>query len=98
MSAQAAPVPEAKGRSDTDATSGGRSSAPNGRAGLGRWLVRIALGLICLVWTVLMVWGSVWALTGRSRVMLLVGGSIALAFTLFGLIGNSTSGAMLEGA
>jgi hypothetical protein len=35
-----------------------------------------------------MIWGSVWALTGRSRVVLLVGGSIALAFTLFGLIGN----------
>jgi uncharacterized membrane protein len=35
-----------------------------------------------------MIWGSVWALTGRSRVMLLVGGSIALALTLFGLIGN----------
>ncbi|MGY1829863.1 hypothetical protein ACI8AA_05465 [Geodermatophilus sp. SYSU D01180] len=50
--------------------------------------VILVFGLIALVWTVVTIWGSVWALTGRSRVMLLVGGSIALAFTLFGLIGN----------
>ncbi|MGY1780415.1 hypothetical protein [Geodermatophilus sp. SYSU D01036] len=50
--------------------------------------VILVFGLVALVWTVVMIWGSVWALTGRSRVMLLVGGSIALAFTLFGLIGN----------
>ncbi len=50
--------------------------------------VILVFGLLFLVWTVVMIWGSVWALTGRSRVVLLVGGSIALAFTLFGLIGN----------
>ncbi|MGY1730818.1 hypothetical protein ACI798_04800 [Geodermatophilus sp. SYSU D01045] len=50
--------------------------------------VILVFGLVALIWTVVMIWGSVWALTGRSRVMLLVGGSIALAFTLFGLIGN----------
>ena len=50
--------------------------------------VILVFGLLALVWTVVMIWGSVWALTGRSRVMLLVGGSIALAFTLIGLIGN----------
>ncbi|GAB3313185.1 hypothetical protein GCM10027451_26940 [Geodermatophilus aquaeductus] len=50
--------------------------------------VILVFGLLALIWTVVMIWGSVWALTGRSRVMLLVGGSIALAFTLFGLIGN----------
>ncbi|MGY1667366.1 hypothetical protein [Geodermatophilus sp. SYSU D00696] len=50
--------------------------------------VILVFGLLALVWTVLMIWGSVWALTGRSRVMLLVGGSIALAVTLLGLIGN----------
>jgi hypothetical protein len=50
--------------------------------------VILVFGLLALVWTVVMIWGSVWALSGRSRVMLLVGGSIALAFTLFGLIGN----------
>jgi hypothetical protein len=48
----------------------------------------IVVGILALVWTVLMIWGSVWALTGRSRVLLLVGGSIALAFTAFGFIGN----------
>ncbi len=48
----------------------------------------IVVGLLALIWTVVMIWGSVWALTGRSRVMLLVGGSIALAFTLIGLLGN----------
>jgi hypothetical protein len=48
----------------------------------------LVFGLLALIWTVVMIWGSVWALTGRSRVMLLVGGSLALAFTLVGLIGN----------
>jgi hypothetical protein len=56
--------------------------------------VIIAFGLLALAWTVVMIWGSVWALSGRSRVMLLVGGSIALAFMLIGFlssIGDSTS-------
>jgi hypothetical protein len=35
-----------------------------------------------------MIWGSVWALSGRSRVLLLVGGSIGLAFTLLGFLGS----------
>ena len=48
----------------------------------------IVVGILALVWTVVMIWGSVWALTGRSRVMLLVGGSIALVFTLIGLLGS----------
>jgi hypothetical protein len=50
--------------------------------------VLIVVGVLLLAWTVLMIWGSVWALTGRSRVLLLVGGSIALAFTLFGFLAN----------
>jgi hypothetical protein len=55
--------------------------------------VLIALGVVTLVWAVVMIWGSVWALTGRSRVMLLVGGAIALAFTLLGfLAGLADSG------
>jgi hypothetical protein len=33
-----------------------------------------------------MIWGSVWALTGRSRVLLLVGGSIAVLVTLIGVL------------
>ena len=48
----------------------------------------ILFGVLALAWTVVMIWGSVWALTGRSRVMLLVGGSIALAFTLIGFLGS----------
>ncbi len=50
--------------------------------------VLIVLGVIALAWTVVMIWGSVWALSGRSRVMLLVGGSIALALTLIGFLGS----------
>jgi hypothetical protein len=50
--------------------------------------VILVVGLLALAWTILMIWGSVWALTGRSRVLLLVGGSIAVAVTLLGLIGN----------
>jgi hypothetical protein len=50
--------------------------------------VLLVFGLLALAWTVVMIWGSIRALTGRSRVMLLVGGSIALAVTLLGLIGN----------
>jgi hypothetical protein len=58
--------------------------------------VLIVVGLVALAWTVVMIWGSVWALRGRSRVMLIVGGSIALASTLIGFLGsisdNTTSG------
>ena len=50
--------------------------------------VLIVFGVVALAWTVVMIWGSVWALSGRSRVMLLVGGSIALALTLFGFLGS----------
>ena len=50
--------------------------------------VVIVFGVLALAWTVVMIWGAVWALTGRSRVMLLVGGSIALAFTLIGFLGS----------
>jgi hypothetical protein len=56
--------------------------------------VFVFFGVIALAWTVVMIWGSIWALTGRSRVMLLVGGSIALAFTLIGFLsglGNSSN-------
>jgi hypothetical protein len=50
--------------------------------------VLIVVGLLALAWTVVMIWGSVWALRGRSRVMLLVAGSIALAFSLIGFFGS----------
>lgn len=48
----------------------------------------IVIGLLALAWTVVVIWGSVWALSGRSRVMLLVAGSIALALTLIGFLGS----------
>ncbi len=56
--------------------------------------IAIVLGLLALAWTALLIWGSVWALTGRSRVLLLVGGSIALFFTGLGFLGSlgSTTG------
>jgi hypothetical protein len=46
----------------------------------------VVMGVLALVWTVLMVWGSVRALTGRSRVLLLIGGSIAVAVTALFLL------------
>jgi hypothetical protein len=48
----------------------------------------IVIGLLTLAWTVVMIWGSIWALSGRSRVMLLVAGSIALAITLISFLGS----------
>ena len=50
----------------------------------------IGIGVAFLIWTVVTIWGSVWALTGRSRVMLIVAGSIALAFTLLTFVVNLT--------
>ena len=43
--------------------------------------VLVVMGVLALAWTVLVIWGSVQALTGRSRVLLLVGGAIAAAAT-----------------
>jgi hypothetical protein len=59
--------------------------------------VLVVLGLLALAWTVVMIWGSVRALTGRSRVMLIVGGSISIATTGIGFLGglgdeNTTAG------
>ena len=54
--------------------------------------VLIGFGVLALAWTVVMIWGAVWALTGRSRVPLLVGGSIALVFTTIGLLGTLAEG------
>ena len=53
--------------------------------------VFIAFGVLALAWTVLMIWGSVWALKGRSRVLLIVGGSISIATTGIGLLGSLSS-------
>jgi hypothetical protein len=67
---------------DTDET-GGFGDIAGAAAG-----IVIVLALLALAWTVVTIWGSVWALTGRSRVMLLVAGSIAVAFTLLGFLGS----------
>jgi hypothetical protein len=57
--------------------------------------VLIVLSVLALAWTVVMVWGSVLALRGRSRVLLIVGASIAVAVTglffVLGLIGAATA-------
>ncbi|RZU32790.1 hypothetical protein [Blastococcus saxobsidens] len=58
----------------------------------------VLVGLVFGVYTVLMVWGSVLALTGRSRVLLLVGGSLTIAFTalsFLGSLGQNDAGGML---
>ena len=54
--------------------------------------VLIVLGLLAVAWTVLMIWGAAWALTGRNRVMLIVGGSIAILATGVMLIGSMSDG------
>jgi len=41
----------------------------------------LVFSLVPLAWTVVMVWGSVLAIRGRSRVLLIVGASISVAFT-----------------
>ena len=51
MSATAAPVPDTEAWSDTDATSGRGSGGGLGGGGIGRWVVRISLAVICLLWT-----------------------------------------------
>jgi hypothetical protein len=84
--------------------SGASGSADNTLPGLGTVAgaaagVFIFLGVLALAWTVVMFWGSAWALSGRSRVLLLVGGSISIAttgFAFFGsLDGNSTAGGII---
>lgn len=48
--------------------------------------VFVVIGILALAWTVLTFWGSVWALTGRSRVILLVTASIGIALTGISLL------------
>jgi hypothetical protein len=57
-------------------------------AATGIFAVVLLLALLMGAWTVVTIWGSVWALTGRSRVLLIVGGSIAIAFTLFAFLAS----------
>ena len=51
----------------------------------------VLVGLVALAWTVVMVWGSVLALRGRSRVLLIVGASISVATTALFLLGGLVS-------
>jgi hypothetical protein len=62
--------------------------------------VLIVIGILALAWTVVMIMGSVKAISGRSRVLLIVGGSIAIFTTglsFFGSLGdeNSTAGGVI---
>ena len=43
--------------------------------------VLVVAALLALAWTVVMVWGAALALKGRSRVPLIVGGSVSIAVT-----------------
>jgi len=50
--------------------------------------VFIIFGLVVLVIAVIMIWGSVLALTGRSRVLLIVGASLLTAFGVLGFFNS----------
>jgi len=68
------------GRSLVDSFAGGGG----GEAELGaRFVTGVAVffAVLALLWTVSMIWGGILALTGRSRVLLIVGGSVAVAAT-----------------
>jgi hypothetical protein len=83
------------------ATGGADEAIP----GLGSFVgavtgVLIVIGILALAWTIVMIMGSVKAISGRSRVLLLVGGSIAIFTTglsFFGSLGdeNSTAGGVI---
>ena len=84
--------------------SGASGSADNSFPGLGAVAgaaagVFIFFGILALAWTVVMFWGSAWAVSGRSRVLLIVGGSISIATTGFAffssLDGNSNAGGII---
>jgi hypothetical protein len=61
--------------------------------------VLVVLSVLALAWTVVMVWGSVLALRGRSRVLLIVGASVAVAVTgLFFVLGLISAIAAPAGA
>jgi hypothetical protein len=50
--------------------------------------VLVVIGILALAWTIIMIWGSVQALSGRSRVLLIVGGSIAIFSTGISFFGS----------
>ncbi|WP_198597797.1 hypothetical protein [Blastococcus atacamensis] len=52
----------------------------------------VFVGILVLAYAVVMVWGAVLALTGRSRVLLIVGGSLSIAFGALTLLGALAEG------
>lgn len=60
--------------------------------------VFVVFGILALAWTVLMIWGSVWALTGRSRVLQIVAGSISIAVTGIMFLGGVSNASDNGGA
>jgi hypothetical protein len=69
-----------------------QSSDGSGSEGVGTVrAVLVLLALLALAWTVVMIWGSVLALKGRSRVLLLVGASISVACTGLVVLGALAS-------
>ncbi len=84
---------------------GAAGGADEAIPGLGSFVgavtgVLVVIGILALAWTIVMIMGSVRALSGRSRVLLLVGGSIAIFTTglsFFGSLGddNSTAGGVI---
>jgi hypothetical protein len=72
-------------------------SLTDDEATTGIFAAVIVFGLLLGVWTIITIWGSVRALTGRSRVLLIVGGSIAIVFTLFGLLASISDSASGSG-
>lgn len=75
------------GAGDLDDEIPGLGSVVGGAVGAITGII-VVVGLLALAWTVLIIWGSVWALTGRSRVLLIVAGSISIVVTGIGLVGN----------
>lgn len=58
--------------------------------------ILIGFGVLALIWTVLTIWGSVWAVSGRGRVLLIVMASIAIVCTggiFFSALGSTNSNA-----
>jgi hypothetical protein len=82
--------------------SGGLEDAIPGLGGFAGAIagVFIVIGLLALAWTVVMILGSVRALSGRSRVLLIVGASISIFTTGLSFFGsladeNATAGGVL---
>jgi hypothetical protein len=84
---------------------GAAGGADEAIPGLGSFVgavtgVLVVIGILALAWTIVMILGAVRALSGRSRVLLIVGGSIAIFTTglsFFGSLGdeNSTAGGVI---